>query len=226
MIRTDQLIEFWQSVPHSPPFLHPEDATVLRKLGTNLDDYGVDLNLFPQPWVGPIKTARGFVLQLNPGLSGPERKVEATNRDFRQALRNNLRGELENLFLPERFSSHPGHGWVERHLKGVAPLARLAANVAQVELFPYHSATFKIPSRILLALPSVELISQWANKVLIPAAQCRKVVVVVQRSSGLWGLSAFAESDSLVIYRGAECQGGWITSRSRGGKALMRLLTD
>jgi hypothetical protein len=224
MVDTDGLIQFWGRVPKKPPFVHPEDAKALRDFGMDLAQFGVDLGLYPQPWVGPIKTARAYVLQLNPGLSGPETKIEKTNSEFQRALRDNLKGELPNLFLDDRFTSHPGRAWVESHLRGVAPLAHLAACVAQVELFPYHSATFKIPERMLLALPSVNLIRRWVHDTILPAARSEKVGVVVQRSVKAWNLASHPEGDSIVIYRGAECQGGWVTERTRGGKMIKRIL--
>jgi len=224
MVGTDNLIEFWGRVPQAPPFVHPEDATALRNLGVRLAQFDVDVGLFPQPWVGPIKTARAYVLQLNPGLSGLETDIEETNSEFRRALRDNLKGELPNLFLDNRFTSHPGRAWVESHVRGVAPLAKLAAGVAQVELFPYHSATFKIPKRVLLTLPSVSLIRRWVNDTVLPAARSEKVGVVVQRSAEAWNLTSHPEGGSIVIYRGAECQGGWVTDRTRGGKMLKRIL--
>jgi hypothetical protein len=167
------------------------------------------------------------LLQLNPGFSGPEIEIEHSDSDFRKALRDNLGGELPNLFLDSRFTRHPGRRWVESHLRGIAPLERLAAGIAQIEIFPYHSKSFTFPARIaraLLLLPSVQVIRKWVHRALVPAAERGDVANVVQRSSKHWGLAGNHETEFLVVYRGGECQGGWMTPKTRGGQLLMRQL--
>jgi len=144
----DRLIEFWKDAPQRAPFVHPADAVALRRLGIDLQQHGVHPALFPQPWVGPLRTARAFILQLNPGYSGPEVDIESTDQLFSTSLRENLSGQLPNLFLDPRFKSHPGRAWVESHLRGVASMEDLASEVAQLELFPYHSKAFNLPARI------------------------------------------------------------------------------
>lgn len=222
-----KIIEFWGSVPERAPYLHPADAAALDLAGVNLERHGIYPNLFPQPWVGPIKTAKAFILQLNPGFSGPEVEIERSSNDFREALRENLLGELPNVFLDSRFIAHPGRRWVESHLRGIASIGRLATAVAQVELFPYHSQRFaNIPARVkrvLLSLPSVQAMRAWMTHEIVPAALSGQRAVVVQRSSKNWQV-AVAEHSSLVIYRGGECRGGWITQNTRGGKLIMNYL--
>jgi len=225
MLDVSGLTDFWRALPNEPPHLHPADAAEVARAGISLESHGVFANLLPQPWVGPIKTAHAFLLQLNPGFSGPEVEIERSNRDFREALRENLEGELPNLFLDNRFSSHPGRRWVESHLRGVASNRWLASSVAQLEIFPYHSKSFVMSGRvkrILLDLPSVRTMKRWARDILIPAAMRDQIAIVVQRSSKVWGFTPDHESKSIVIYRGAECQGGWITSNTRGGQLLIR----
>jgi hypothetical protein len=225
MLDIGSLLEYWRAVPEVAPYIHPFDASELDRAGIDLERLGVFPSLFPQPWVGPIKTAKVFLLQLNPGFSGPEVEIERSNRDFQVALRENLDGDLPNLFLDDRFSSHPGRRWVESHLRGVASKDSLATIVAQLEIFPYHSKNFAMPGRAkrtLLNLPSVKIMQRWVRDILLPATLDEQVAIVVQRSSKLWGFTAGDESRSVVVYRGAECQGGWITSNTRGGHLIMR----
>jgi hypothetical protein len=226
---TEQIIAFWSAVSTQAPYLHSADADALSRAGINLEEHGIYPSLFPQPWVGPIKKAQAFLLQLNPGFSGPEVEIEQSNSDFRTALRDNLSGETPNLFLDSRFVNHPGRRWVESHLRGIAPIEDLSTKVAQIELFPYHSEKFVFPSRvrrILFELPSVRAIRDWVHNELKPAAVRNEIAVVVQRSSKQWGFTSDQESHSVVIYRGAECQGGWVTPRTRGGQLIMRHLSS
>jgi hypothetical protein len=225
----EKIVEFWSATPIQAPYLHPADAAALNREGINLEEHGIYPSLFPQPWVGPIRTARAFLLQLNPGFSGPEVEIERSNADFRKALRDNLSGEAPNLFLDPRFATHPGRRWVESHLRGVASLEELSTKVAQVEIFPYHSKNFKIPARVqrvLLNLPSVQVIRSWVHGQLLAAAAQNQIALVVQRSSRQWGLTPDQEAGSIVIYRGGECRSGWITERTRGGQLLMRHLSS
>jgi len=229
MLDITELTEFWHAVPEEPPYLPPADAAELARKAISLERHGVVPNLFPQPWVGPIKSARAFLLQLNPGFSGPEIEIEQSSWEFRAALRENLKGELPNFFLDHRFSSHPGRRWVESHLRSVASKERIARGIAQLEIFPYHCKNFVMPasvSRVLLNLPSVKIMQKWVRDILLPAGRRDKIVVVVQRSSKIWGLAADQESKSIVVYRGAECQGGWITANTRGGQLIMRCLAE
>lgn len=100
--------------------------------------------------------------------------------------------------------------------------------VAQVELFPYHSKSFSdVPGsvqRLLLALPSVNVIRNWVHKTILPAAMSGKVVAVVQRRSKDWEIDDRHSSANVVVYKGGECQGGYVTSNTRGGRAIQRHL--
>ncbi|MCW5770474.1 MAG: hypothetical protein KIT16_02470 [Rhodospirillaceae bacterium] len=183
--------------------------------------------LFPQPWVGPIRNAKAFVLQLNPGLSG-EVGIESSNPAFRHALEENLNGNLPNLFLDSRFSSHPGRAWVERRMRGVAPMATIATTVAQLELFPYHSKSFsKIPRKIkksLLDIPSVRAARAFVHSWVLPRAIRGDVGKVVLRSAEYWQIDDGEKSNCVVVHQGWERQNGHCTPRMHGGKLLQRLL--
>lgn len=226
---SEQLLGFWRRMPESAPFIHPDDAAVLVRHAIDPAAHGIRSELFPQPWVGPIATARGFVLQLNPGYSEAETKIEKDSAEFRQALRDNLSGHTPNLFLDDRFAAHPGRRWVESHLRGVASLDRLRTDIAQIELFPYHSEKFDFPARLqrlLLDLPSTRAIRAFVHGHILPAAERGECGVVVQRRAKDWGLEARKDSPQVIVYRGGMCRGGWITSNTNGGAMLKRVLAD
>ena len=185
--------------------------------------------LFLNPGIGLLRTARAFVLQLNPGYSGVEDEIEGNDPFFSEALRANLSGGLPNLFLDRRFKLHPGRGVGRIASAGVASIERLASGVAQLELFPYHSERFVFSACVrsaLLALPSVRAVRHFVHDVLVPEAKAGRACIVVQRSAREWNIGPEMESDFVVVYKGAECQGGWMTAKTRGGPALSRMLSS
>lgn len=218
------LIDFWSRASlDQPPYIHPEDRKALGDLLPDVVGQGLELRLLPQPWIGPLRRAKVFLLQLNPGLDGVEVAFEEERPDFREALRRNLGGDEDGLFLQPDFSSHPGAKWVKQRCKGVAPVEQLARDMAQLELVPYHSKRFGMPARIrraLLSLPSVEMMRRFVHDELLPKTVTDKATVVAMRSRKDWGLETTAENPNLVIYRGWECRNGHVTMAMRGGKAI------
>jgi hypothetical protein len=230
MNQDDALVAFWAECPTQPPYCHPADFPFLRPHFSECERAGITFDLMPQPWVGPLNKAVAFILQLNPGLSGSEIETEKTNQGFRDALRANLGGELPNIFLDNRFKAHPGRDWVERKLKGVAPMEWISRHIAQLELFPYHSKNFTGVSKrlrqVLFSLPSVNKMLQFVHGSLLPRSQSGECTMVVMRSVRDWGLDGMAERGNVIIYRGWECQNGQCTPSMRGGRALMQCAKD
>ena len=101
------LISFWSRLPDLEPYIHPDD------LGLQDDLQDCQTHLFPQPWVGNLLGASVFVIQLNPGYSGPEDRIERRNTDFSRALRENLEGGRWTTcsWIKGSVNTRGGRGW-------------------------------------------------------------------------------------------------------------------
>ena len=137
----NKLIEFWEKLDTERKLLvHPEDIDRidLDSHYKNIDDYddyinnncsfGSDknkfhLNLIPIPYTGDIEDAKIYILTLNPGFEILDYYAESKDREFKEALINNLRQKLDVnypfIFLNPKFLWHGGGQYWEKKLKNV-----------------------------------------------------------------------------------------------------------
>jgi hypothetical protein len=191
------------------------------------------LGLCPVPFVGSPSKATVFILMLNPGLSPGDYFAEEQSA-FRSALRTNLKGESEFLFLDPRFAWHPGftywHGKLasvvrklatERQLSYQVALGRAAANICVLQLVPYHSSSFGLSDRIIRQMRSPGLARCFVHDHVMPRARRGEATIIVTRKVQQWGL----EPDSgAVLYEGNETRAAHLTANSRGGSRIVEFL--
>lgn len=166
-------------------------------------------------------------MQLNPGYSGPEDRIERCNADFSKALRENLKGTLDNLFLDDRFSDHPGRAWTERIFGGTATLEVIREQVALIELVPYHSKKRPRKLRHLANhLASSLLVKRFLHENLLPRAKKGEIGVVIQRSTTEWECQGMPDTPHFVAYvknaAGKNPLGGYLTPSTLGGQVIRR----
>lgn len=202
-------------------------------------DTQLHLGLLPVPFVGDLQRATVYILLLNPGFAPIDYYAEEHSKDYRDALIRNVRQDHDGsaypfVFLDPRFSWHEGFAYWHGRLRGIvkmlahtrglsyqAALSHLARATCAIELLPYHSASFGIPSKVLATLASVRLVQRFVEEVLVPKARAGRAVLVVTRGASLWRVR---EDDNIVVYSGGEPRGAYLGPKTRGGAAIARHL--
>ena len=202
-------------------------------------DTRVHLGLLPQPFVGDLRRAKVYILLLNPGLGSGNYFAEYEVPAFRKAILSTIRQRFTGkaprfLFLDPRFAWDGGfqwwHGKLARVIERLAkrwkvPYARartrLANSLASIELFPYHSASFRDGDRWLRNLTSVTLARNFVHDVVLPRVRSGKAILIVTRKLAAWRLP---RCRGVVRYRASEARAAHLTPESRGGKAILRHL--
>lgn len=165
-------------------------------------DRRLQLGLVPQPFMGDLNAAKVVIVLLNPGLGAADFHAEFAHPAFRQALLQNLRGELAGSefpfpFLDPTWAWTGGYSWWFNRLRRIvacfekaqgsrrAAQSFVAKNIASLELVPYHSQ--KEP-RGYLRLPSVGLATRAAA-----ALQRAGKKIVVVRGHRHWAVQGPAD---------------------------------
>lgn len=188
------------------------------------------------PFFGFLRSARVFILMLNPGLHAGDYFSEAECPSCREAVITNLCAELPFLWLNPTLAWHPGFGyWHAKFRKIIAALASawhlpyldalkaVAEHIAVLQLFPYHSARFRILDRTLRQLRSVRLMQAYVHDVLVPRACRAEVLIVVTRKTRYWRLPA---DKNILMYQAHEARGAHLSPSSRGGARILEYLQD
>lgn len=217
----------WQQASQSIDFCAPGD----RRL---------HLGLLPQPFFGDVRSASIYVLLLNPGLGATDYYGEYEVPEYRSALLANLkqeprRGATPFLYLDPHFAWHGGFAWWNGKLAGVIERmaiawrvsfaearSRLGAALASIELFPYHSASFKDSGGWLRQLHSVDLARAFVADHVVPKVRSGEAIVIVTRKAAVWNLPP--ELHGVVTYAATEARAAHLTPDSPGGRAILKHL--
>ncbi|MGE5540201.1 MAG: hypothetical protein ACM30I_16415 [Gemmatimonas sp.] len=215
-VDADELISYWAALGDRK--VHPHDRDVVGE-----GHFATEL--VPVPWVGPIRTARVYLLFLNPGLSPHDHGYERDNAEFVAALRSNLTGGVPYVYLQNRFCDHPGYAWASCTF-GDDIREEHTGDMCVIQLVPYHSKEGAVARRAARRLPSSRIAGAFVRDTLIPRAAHGEIGLIVARSARLWGFGDAAHDDSgnIVVYRGAECRRAFQTEKTRGGRLLRRML--
>jgi len=170
-------------------------------------DVTIHLGLHPMPMLGNLSKAKVVFLLQNPGMKPGDYYAEHKRGDYWEALRRSTQQKLTGeeypfLFLNPAFSWHSGFLWWTRKLNPIIQGARrrnggsakdalrwLASRVASIELYPYRSRMFKLPTKVREHLKSAELAKAYVRNELARNATSRKVLFVVMRRAKEWGIS-------------------------------------
>lgn len=208
-----------------------------RYLG-GVSDNCFHLGLLPVPYVGNLETASIYVVMLNPGFA-PNNYLEKENISgindtlIRCIHQNNKDDEYPFFFLNPRFAWHGGWTYWSDKLREIIncviefkkvsyneALKILAHQLACIELFPYHSKSFRLNSS-LHNLKSCKLMVDYIRNVLTTKAKNNEAIVLIVRGEKYVGLK---ESKNVVIYKGSECRSAHLTLKSRGGGRIAEWL--
>ena len=249
------LVEAWRNCPlYDPPYILPQDALDNTVTYTSYEDCTryigeytptqFHVGLLPQPYFGNLQTAKIFVLTLNPGLSPATYLSECKFPAFQQALENTLRQESFDkdfpfMFLNPNFAGYAGFGYWHKRLRTTLEwlagevgtyreaLSQLSKRFAVLELIPYHSEkSDRRIKQILNDLESSFLAIDFVHQDLLPRARNDEILLIVVRAYSQWGWGIEQESNSVIVYRGGESRGGYLTEDTRGGKAIIDYLTN
>jgi len=199
---------------------------------------GLHLDLLPVPFVGNLKTASVFLLMLNPGFSPRDYFAEYTVPKFRSSLLDNLRQVrgCSFMYLDPQFSWHGGYDYWHTKLRQIivafAQTSGISygrarrvfqSRIAALELVPYHSVNFAIPSRIFKSLHSVQLARSFVREELLRRARSGDCLVIVTRSVKHWQLP---KHRNVVAYTTGEARSAHLSPDSRGGSAILKFLLN
>ena len=166
--------------------------------------------LLPAPYCGNLKEATVYFLLLNPGFAPIDFYLEEKDRACIDALKKNLaQEEQEDPFMPlnPSFCWTSGASWWFKKLKPVFELYKnhykenfsylsackdMGKKIAALELFPYHSASFK-QSKKLLEIESVKLIKDFAKSL----SEDKSKLLIVTRQIYEWGID---KTDNVVVF--------------------------
>jgi hypothetical protein len=201
--------DFGQRVAQGEPLTLPIDRDVISRWGEGAVahhstwsdvvrdpcfgaevDRRLQIGLVPQPFMGNLEAAKVVIVLLNPGLGPADFHAEFEHPAFREALLQNLQGELTHsefpfLFLDPTWAWTGGYSWWYARLRRIvacfenaqgsrrAAQSFVAQSIASLELVPYHSQ--KEP-RGYLQLRSVGL----ATRAVAALQHAGKKIVVVR----------------------------------------------
>ncbi len=112
-MNVSDLIEFWSRRARSTPYVHPDDASVLAKLGTvnrspSLQDAFLTrsrvlrLNLLPRPFIGDLRELKDkiIVLALNPGYRPLDDYLELNMPEYVGRIEATVDQRLDDCTYP------------------------------------------------------------------------------------------------------------------------------
>ena len=197
------------------------------------------LGLLPVPYVGNLSEAKVWILLLNPGCGPLDFFGEDRVPEYRQAILDNL---LQNdaarrrgfFYLDPEFSWSGGFRYWHGKLRGVVEEFRertglgdvgawdqVRGSIATLELVPYHSSKFRLPSRTLAQLESVRLVRSYLSDHLLPRARNGAATLVVTRKSRMWHVSG---EENVIVYGAGQARGAHLGPTTAGGRAILARL--
>lgn len=173
------LTEYWSQL-RPADCIHPDDAAVWGRLSPDLHNA-----CLPTPYYGRIADAPVVLLFLSPGLSSND-PFEAESAAARTRY---VRIRAGSELLPSKEEWPDFWRWVAPRLRAFGEPTELRERVAILNISGYKSKYFHdYPA--LAALPSCRFSIDWAQRVLFPAAEAGKRVVICLRGAQWWGLEA------------------------------------
>ena len=182
----------WSRLPSDAPFVLPQDRSIVERFN---ERYGHDCavaiqtQLLPEPFIGD-PNASVYVLGLNPGYEPDHDDAWHGKPVYREAIIGGLshrNAEYPFYFLDPRIETAPGSGWWRRRLKWLIAefgIKSLARKLFCVELFPYHSRSWKTVPKTLShngLVPSAEYSAH-----LVRRAVATERPIVVMRGFPRW----------------------------------------
>jgi hypothetical protein len=198
------------------------------------NDSSLHLGLLPVPFQGNLSKADIFIIMLNPGLGLSDYQTEE-DAEHAEQVRLIIRQNFADVRYPF-LSLNPDYAWTggfqwwERKLRKViqqvaidycgndyaAALRSLSQRLAAIEIFPYHSRTFKAAS-LGSKLPSVRKAKEFVQS-LLPRAQKGEITIIVSRGIKSVGI----DDHKLANYDPKLARGASLGPGTQGGAAILR----
>lgn len=212
----DNLIAAWQETPWKPGVRNVLAGDVAALSGnavaiSSWDDFCRNsefepelfhTHLMPMPWVGNLRTAKVFLLQLNPGVGAHDYFGEHRVPEYLAMLEANLKQRADHAFpfLGPEFGWHGGANYWQPKLNRVVESldgdwTRVAAGIAVLELVPYHSRVFARNDRWVGGLESTRLMQAFVREELLPDHQANRRAVILMRAHARWGVDELAKPE-------------------------------
>ena len=165
------------------------------------EEYKLQLDVYPQHYVGNIKTAKIIVLSKNPGYSEDFKNLYEDNKDYQQTCLNNLQLK-ENEVTLHAFDLDQGDKFgywgkkFKQWFKGVKTNDDLkkysswfSEYVALAEYFPYHSTQYdskldKSFNNKTSYLPTQQFLFNLISKRIVDKDD--SVTIIITRSYNKW----------------------------------------
>jgi hypothetical protein len=193
------------------------------------------------PFAGDLNRADIFILALNPGFQFSNYWAEYKSYQYRECIERTLRQDFENVEFPF-LSLDPALCWYsgfmywEKKLRDVLliiaetqfsgsyfdAMRSLAKRLAVIELIAYRSQSFAA-HKLIKQLPSTAIARNHVKSNLLPRAIRGEIAIIVTRQVASWGIEEDGVgSGCLCVYKGAQTHGSSLSSRSEGGRAILR----
>lgn len=191
--------EYWHTCHKSLSTEHPNDRVVLGEL-ESIDVNEFEFALPPGPFFGPLKNAKIVLCYANPSRDSKTSEVINSSDHL-----NQLFEQLDGL----QPYPHKIPGW-DSWFRPVAnslfdgDVIAASNNISVFNLVPYASTNMDRVKTFANCLPSVWAAQDYLRNTLIPKALQGDILLVMCRSSQLWGLrTPFGSEKNIVINRGA-----------------------
>lgn len=256
MKSTEELINAWSDVTPAglPPHVLPGDEGILERdysCASSIHQYEAEieedrispkrlqLGLAPVPYSGNLRSARVFILMLNPGFIPLDIHAEQVDSHFRSGCWNSLHqrfapDECPNPFFdPKNIWTGGASYWI-RKLDGVIKevmenrglgyadtLREFSRSMAFIEFFPYHSRSFGVSETVLRELRSTQLITRFVETFVERKVDSGEAGVIVARQSKRWNIKP---GPNAVVFTGQQARGAHMTSGTEAGNLIVRML--
>jgi len=181
----------WSEISTKSKIL-PSDKPLIKEFNLRYrfsSKYQIQDKLFPEPFIGDPQ-AGVYLLNLNPGYKKNCDETWHAKKNFQEAAISNLKhskpkSQYPFYFLDPRFAESPAAIWWKcrmRHLIEDVGLERIARGIFCIELFPYHTASYKrFPIRISRngLVPS----SDYGTELVRRAIKERKLIVAMRATT-------------------------------------------
>ncbi len=223
--------------PYTITFNNYDDYVNSANFGDKKDSK-LHLGLSPHPYAGNLNEAKIFILSINPGLN-PGDYILENDPKYVETRNNNLRQEKMEYpfyFLNPYLPLHQGYTYwfkkfrdlineIKNHfgIKWIEAQKRLSESVATLELVPYASRRFGLSDSMIKDLKSVEVMKRFVNKILVPKAEKKEILIIITRKTRYWGLK---EATNVILYNSSENQSASLGKNSRAFEPMMEIIVD
>jgi len=239
----NDLIEFWKKLGvNKKPYQHPSDKKHLKNLCVNEKNYksyvssdqywkgstSFHTNLLPIPYVGNLKTAKIFIVLLNPGLNVIDYYSEDT-LEYQCELIKNLYQEKLNtkypfVFLNPKFLWYSGGRFWRNKLKHYIiktkkttgksyedSLSFVSKKIVALELIPYHSINCNSNS-VIKKLDSTAEMLRFINEYVIPKTKINQCCLIITRATKLFDIDP--NNKNIVLFKANQSRAAHLSTKN------------